>query len=71
MVGDKFIPELHLRQPGFIYSACGPFTKHYEIIQKSKETGNLKHIYGNSLDKAYFAHNAAYSDSKDLATRII
>ena len=31
-VGDKFMPELHLKQPGFTYSACGPFTKHREII---------------------------------------
>ena len=27
LVGDKFIPEMHLRPPGFTYSACGPFTK--------------------------------------------
>ena len=43
--GDKFIPELHLRQSGFNYSACRPFTKHHERIQKFRKAGNLKHIY--------------------------
>ena len=61
------MPELHLRQPGLTYSACGPFTKHCERIQKFRETGNLKHLYRNELDKACFAHDAAYSDSKYLA----
>ena len=65
------MPELHLKQPGFTYSACGPFTKHRERIQKFRETGNLKHLYRNELDKACFAHDAAYSDSKDLAKRTI
>ena len=45
LAGDKFIPELHLRQPGFNYSACRPFTKHHERIQKFRKAGNLKHIY--------------------------
>ena len=40
LAGDKFMPEMHLRQPGFAYSACGPFTKNKESIQKFKETGN-------------------------------
>ena len=69
--GDKFMPELHLKQPGFTYSACGPFTKHRERIQKFRETGNLKHLYRNELDKACFAHDAANFDSKDLAKRTI
>ena len=68
---DKFMPELHLKQLGFIDSACRPFTKHRERIQKFRETGNLKHLYRNELDKACFAHDAAYSDSKDLAKRTI
>ena len=71
LTGDKFMPELHLKQPGFTYSACGPFTKHRERIQKFRETGNLKHLYRNELDKACFAHDAAYSESKDLAKRTI
>ena len=63
------MPELHLKQPGFTYSACGPFTKHRERIQKFKETGNLKHLYRN--DKTCFSHDAPCSDSKDLAKRTI
>ena len=63
--------KLHLKQPGFTYSACGPFTKHRERIQKFGETGNLKHLYGNKLGKAWFDHDAVYSDSKDLAKKII
>ena len=68
---DKFMPELHLKQPGFTASACGPFTKNCERIQKFRETGNLKHLYTNELDHACFAHDAAYSDGKDLAKRTI
>ena len=69
LVGDKFMPEMHLRQPQFTYSACGPFTKHKQRIQKFKETGDTNYIYKNELDKACFAHDAAYSDSKDLTKR--
>ena len=58
---------MHLKKPGFTYSACGPFTKYHERIQKVRETGNLNYLYRNELDKACFAHDAAYSDSKDLA----
>ena len=61
------MPKLHLRQAGFAYSACGPFTKHRERIQKFREAGNLKHIYKNALNKACFAYIAAYSNSKNLA----
>ena len=39
LTGDRFVPEMHLRQQGFTYSACGPFTKNKERIQKFKETG--------------------------------
>ena len=70
MAGDKFIPELHLIQPGFNYGACGPFTKQSERIYNFRETVNVKHLYRNKLDKACFAHDAAYSDSKDLAKNI-
>ena len=45
LVGDKFVPEMHLKQPGFTYSACEPFTKNKEKIQKFKETGNSWYIY--------------------------
>ena len=67
LTGDKLMPELHLKQLGFTYSASGPFTKHHERIQKFGETGNLKHLCRSELDKACSAHDAAYSDSKDLA----
>ena len=69
LAGDKFILEMHLRQPQFTYSACGPFTKHKQRIQKFKETGDTNYIYKNELDKPCFAHDAAYSDSKDLTKR--
>ena len=65
------MPEMHLRQPQFTYSACGPFTKHKQRIQKFKETGDTNYIYKNELDKACFAHDAAYSDSKNLTKRTI
>ena len=71
MTKDKFLSELHLTQPGFTYCACRPFTKHHEIIQKFRKTGNLKHLYRNELGKACFAHDATYSDSKDLAKKTI
>ena len=71
LAGDKFIPEMHLRQLQFPYSACGPFTKHKQRIQKFKETGDTNYIYKNELDKTCFAHVAAYSDSKDLTKRTV
>ena len=70
LAGDKFMPEIHLKQPGFTYSACGPFTKNKESIQKFKETGDTKHIYRNELDKVCFQHDIAYGDFKDLAKRM-
>ena len=63
LAGDKFIPEIHLRQPGF---TCVPFTKDKERIQKFKQTGDSRYIYRNELDKACFQHDMAYGDFKDL-----
>ena len=71
LAGDKFMPEMHLKQPGFTYSACGPFTKNKERIQKFEETGDTSHIYKNELDKACFQHDMAYGDLKDLVKRTI
>ena len=71
LAGDKFMPEIHLRQPQFTYSACGPFTKHEQRIQKFRETGDTNDIYENELDKACFVHDAACSDSKDLTKRTV
>ena len=69
MTGDKFMPEMHLKQPGFTYSICGPFTKSKERIEKFMQTGNTDFIYRNELDKACFQHDMAYGKSKDLAKR--
>ena len=60
---------MHLKQPGFTYSACGPFTKNKQRIQKFKETGDTNYIYKSELDKACFEHNMAYGDFKDLKRR--
>ena len=69
LAGDKFIPKMNLRIRGFSDSACGPFTKNKERIQKFKETGATKYIYRNELDKAWLQHDTAYGDFKDLARR--
>ena len=69
LAGDKFMPEMHLRQPVFTYSACGPFTKHKQRIQKFMQAGNTDFIHKIELDKVCFQHDAAYSDSKDLVKR--
>ena len=63
LTGDNFRPGLYLKQPGFTYNACGPLNKHPEGIKKFRETGNLEHLHRN---KACFAHDVAYSDSKKL-----
>ena len=69
LAGDKFMPEMNLKQTGFTYSACGPFTKNKERIQKFKETRDTSYIYKNELDKACFQHDMAYGDFKDLKRR--
>ena len=69
MAGDKFIPEMHLKQLGFTYSACGPFTRNKERIDKFIQTGNTDFIYRNELDKACFQYDMAYGKSKNLAKR--
>ena len=63
--------EMHLKQPGFTYSARGPFIKNKERIQKFKETGDTRYIYKNESDKACFQHDIAYGDFKDLAKRTV
>ena len=61
---------MHLRQPGFTYSACGPFTKKKkERIQKFKETRDSKNIYKNQIDKICSQHDMAYGDFKDFIKR--
>ena len=69
LAGDKFMPEMHLKQPGFNYSACVPFTKNKEIVRKIMQIENTDFIYKNELDKACIQHDMAYGESKDLARR--
>ena len=69
LAGGKFTPEIHLMQPRFTYSACGPLIKNKERIQKFKQTGYSGYIYRNELDKACFQHDMTYGDFKDLAKR--
>ena len=69
LVGNKFMPEMHLKQRGFTYSACGSFIKNKEIIEKFMQTGNTDFIYKNELDKGCFQHDMAYGKSKDFIKR--
>ena len=69
LAGDKFMPEMHIRQPQFIYSAFGPFTRPKERIKKFKQTGDTRYIHRNELDKACFQHDSANADHKDLINR--
>ena len=61
------MPEIHLKQPGFTYSAFGPFTKSKERIEKFMQTRYTVFIYRNDVDEACFQHDTAYRKAKDLA----
>ena len=63
------MPEMHLEQPGFTYSVCGPFTKNKERIEKFMQTVDTNFVCRNELDKACFQHDMAYGKSKDLIKR--
>ena len=69
LAGDKFMPEMLLKQLGFTYSACVPFTKNEERMKNIKETGHSSYIYQNELDKVCFQHDMAYGGLKDLNRR--
>ena len=69
LVGDKFLPGMHLKQPGFTYCACGSFTKNKERIQKFMQTGNTNFIYKNELNKACFQLDMVYGKTKHLVRR--
>ena len=71
LAGNKFVSEMHLRQPWFTYSACWPFTKNKERIQRFKKTGDTSYIYKNKLDKACFQDHMACGDFKDLADKVL
>ena len=67
---DKLMPEMRLKQTGFAFRACGPFTKNKEIIQKFKETGYSRCIYQTELNKGCVRDDMAYGNSKDKAFNI-
>ena len=69
LAGDKFMPELHLKQPRITCSACGSFSKNKERIEKFIQSGNTDFVYKSKLGKACFQHDMAYGKSKDLAKR--
>ena len=69
LVGDKFMTKMHLKQPGFTYSACGSFTKNKKRIEKFMQTGNTNFIYKNELDKGCFQHNMAYAKTKRFSKK--
>ena len=71
LASNKFMPEMHLRQPQFVYSACGPFTRHKERIKEFKRTGDTRLLYRNELHKACFKHDAAYAKCKDVKNRLM
>ena len=71
LAGDKFMPEMHLKQPGFTYSACGAITKNEKRIENFIQTGDTDYIYKNDLDKACFQHDMAYGKYKDLTERTL
>ena len=66
LAGDKFMPRMHLKQPGFTYSACGPVARNKERTEKFMQTGNTDFIYKNELDKTCFQHDMAYSKKKRI-----
>ena len=71
LVGDKSMPEMHLKQPAFTYSAFGPFTKNQERIERFMQTRNTDFTYKNEPDKACFQHNMAYGKSKNQSDKVL
>ena len=71
LAGDIFVLEMHLRQPQFVYSACGPFIRHKERIKEFKRRGDTRLLYRNELDKTCFKHHTAYAKYKDVENRLI
>ena len=70
LAGDKFMPEMHLRDPIVgTYSACVPFTKNKQRIREFMNKVHISVIFKNKLDEACFQHDMAYGDFKDLKRR--
>ena len=63
------MPEMHFKQPGFTYSACGLFTRNNQRIQKFMQKGDTNYICKNVLDKACYQHDIAYGKYKYLEKR--
>ena len=71
LTGDKWYLKMHLKQREFVYSACSPFTKNKQIIQKLMQTGYTNYIYNNDHDKACFQDDRAYGEYKGLTKRTL
>ena len=65
LVGDKFMPEMHWKQPGFTYSVCGPFTKNKERIEKFIQTGVYEMLF-IKIKLIRLVFNMTYGKTKDL-----
>ena len=70
-LGTSLCPNCIFLNAGFTYCTLRPFSRNRQSIQIFKEMGDLSYIYNYELDKACFAHDTVYSDSKDLGKRII
>ena len=66
---DTVMSEMHLKQPGLTYNACGPFTIKYKINEKIQRNWRFRNIYQNKLDQACFQHDMASGWFKDLNRR--
>ena len=62
--GDKFMSEMHLKQPGFTYAAWGLSAKNKKRVEKFMQTGNIDFIYRNELDKSCFQHDTVSCNQK-------
>ena len=71
LAGEKFMSEMHLKQPGFTYIAFGAFAKNNKRIKQFKETGYSRYIYQKELEKYCFQHDVAYGDFKGLNKRAV
>ena len=68
-ISRRYMSEMDLQQPWFIYITCGLFTKNKERIQKFKEMGDSRYMYQHQLQKTCFQHDMAYGDFKGLHRR--
>ena len=69
LAGGKFMPEMHLKEPGLLIALVDLLQKTKKKNQEFKETGDTNYTYKNELDKAFFQHDMAYGDFKDLTNK--